>query len=179
MIQTEEQVLKISTADLCDRFSDIPDLGLQVALPGLKPFGAIDFLAGPTVTISCVDDNVLLREAVGTPGEGRILVVDGHASTHRALLGDIQAARAMNNGWGGIVINGCVRDRLSLAVLAFPVFALDTVPLRALKARTGELGGELGFLNLKIRPGMWIHADPDGTIVLNRVVEIPISSTTD
>ena len=169
-------MLRISTADLCDRFSDDPNLGLQVSLPGLQPFGGVKFLFGPAATISCVDDNALLRETVGTPGEGRILVVDGHASTHRALLGDIQAARAMHNGWGGIIVNGYVRDRLSLAALPFAIFALGTVPLRPLKAASGEIGGELDFLNVKVRPGMWIYTDLDGMIVLNQAVEIPLTS---
>lgn len=169
--------LKISTADLCDVCSDNKMCGLQVALPGLQPLGGIDFLYGPAVTISCIDDSGLIRELVATPGEGRILVVDGHASTRRALLGDIQAGRAMSNGWGGIVVHGCVRDRLALAVLPFAIFALGTVPLRPLKAGTGEIGGELSFLDVKVRPGMWIYADSDGMIVLNRAVEIPPPTT--
>jgi regulator of ribonuclease activity A len=76
--------LKISTADLCDHYSDRADLALQVALPGLHSFGGHDSLHGPAYTISCIDDNGLIRETVATPGERRILVVDGHASTRRA-----------------------------------------------------------------------------------------------
>lgn len=165
--------MKFSTADLCDRYSDQPELGLQVARPGLQSFGGVSSLSGPAFTISCLDDNALLRQIVGTAGDGRILVVDGRASTARSLLGDIQAARAMNHGWGGIIIHGYVRDRLALAALPFAVFALGTVPLRPLKTGEGEIGCELNFLNVTIRPGMWVHADPDGTIVLNREVAIP------
>jgi len=165
--------LRISTADICDRCSDQPDAGLQVALPGLQPFGGTDHVSGPAATLACEDDNALLREIAGTPGLGRVLVIDGRGSTRRALLGDIQASRAMKNGWAGIIVHGYVRDRLSLAQLPFPVFALGTVPLRPLKNRTGETGGELKFLNITIRPGMWIYADPDGMIVLNRAIEIP------
>jgi regulator of ribonuclease activity A len=130
-------------------------------------------MSGPAATLACRDDNSLLRELVQQPGEGRILVVDGQASTHRALLGDIQAARAMQNGWAGLLVHGYVRDRLALAKLPFPIFALGTVPLRPLKQRTGEVGGTLRFLNLTISPGMWVYADPDGVIVLNRAVSVP------
>jgi regulator of ribonuclease activity A len=169
----EECTLKISTADLCDHYSDRADLGLQVALPGLQSFGGHDCLFGPAYTISCIDDSGLIRETVATPGERRILVVDGHASTRRALLGDIQAARALDNGWGGIVIHGCVRDRLALASLPFAIFAIGTVPLRPLRAGSGQVGGEVSFLNVTIRPGTWVYADPDGMIVMNQAVEIP------
>jgi regulator of ribonuclease activity A len=165
--------LTISTADLCDQYSDRADLGLQVALPGLHSFGGHHFLYGPAHTISCIDDNGLIRDAVATPGEGRILVVDGQASTRRALLGDVQAARALNNGWGGVVIHGCVRDRLTLASLPFAIFAMGTVPLRPFRAGRGQIGGEVRFLNVTILPGNWIYADLDGMIVLNQAVEIP------
>jgi regulator of ribonuclease activity A len=165
--------LKISTADLCDHYSDRADLGLQVALPGLQSFGGHDFLYGPAYTISCIEDSGLIRETVATPGERRILVVDGHGSTRRALLGDIQATRAMDNGWGGIVIHGCVRDRLALASLPFAIFAIGTVPLRPLRAGSGQAGGEVSFLNVTIRPGSWVYADLDGMIVMNQAVEIP------
>lgn len=160
-------MVRVSTADLCDLYSDSAEHGLQVALPGLQSFGGIDCLCGPAYTVSCRDDNALIRESIGEAGEGRILVIDGRASTSRALLGDVQAARAMRNGWGGIVVHGYVRDRHALARLPFGVFALGTVPLRPLKACTGEIGGELKFLNLTIRPGSWVYADADGTIVLD------------
>jgi regulator of ribonuclease activity A len=146
---------------------------LQVALPGLLPLGGHAWMSGPTATLACLDDNSLLRELVQQPGEGRILVIDGQASTHRALFGDIQAARAMQNGWRGLLVYGYVRDRLALAELPFPIFALGTVPLRPLKQRIGEVGGTLRFLNLTISPGMWIYADPDGVIVLNHAVSVP------
>lgn len=166
----------IATADVCDLYAERPEFGLQVALPGLFSLGASSWMNGPAATLTCREDNSLLRELVQQPGQGRVLVVDGHASTKRSLFGDIQATRAMQNNWAGLLVNGYVRDRLALARLPFPVFALGTVPLRPLKQRTGEVGGTLQFLNLTISPGMWIYADHDGVIVLNQAVNIPAES---
>ena len=58
---------------------------------------------------------MLVREILETPGEGRVLVVDGEGSTWCALLGDMVAEIASDNGWSGIVINGGVRDVSELA----------------------------------------------------------------
>ena len=39
-----------------------------------------------------------------------VIVVDGGGSLRRALLGDMLAAQAAENGWAGLVINGAIRD---------------------------------------------------------------------
>ncbi|GJT05272.1 putative 4-hydroxy-4-methyl-2-oxoglutarate aldolase 2 [Tanacetum coccineum] len=41
---------------------------------------------------------------------GRVLVVDGGRSLRCAILGGNPVVQAQNNGWDGIVVNGCVRD---------------------------------------------------------------------
>jgi regulator of RNase E activity RraA len=40
-----------------------------------------------------------VRKSVTSPGNGRVLVVDGGGSTRCALLGDMLAAAAVENGW--------------------------------------------------------------------------------
>ena len=51
-----------------------------------------------------------LKELAGTPGAGRVLLVDGGGSTRHALLGDTIAKEALEHGWAGIVVHGSVRD---------------------------------------------------------------------
>ena len=43
--------------------------------------------AGPVSTVRCFEDNSRVKEAVESPGEGRVLVVDGGGSRRRALFG--------------------------------------------------------------------------------------------
>ena len=38
------------------------------------------------------------------------MVVDNGGSRRAACLGDIMTGRACNNGWAGIIVNGCIRD---------------------------------------------------------------------
>jgi regulator of ribonuclease activity A len=52
----------------------------------------------------------LSRMSAREPGDGRVLVVDGGGSYRCALLGDNIANLALESGWAGIVIDGCVRD---------------------------------------------------------------------
>ncbi|WP_449431037.1 ribonuclease E activity regulator RraA [Pseudomonas putida] len=172
-------VSKCSTADLCDLYWESANLALQQAHPGLIPFGAQRSCGGPAATVSCVDDNVLIRELVSSPGLGRILVIDGAASANRALLGDIQAAKAMKNGWAGLVINGYVRDRDSLADLPFAVFALGTVPLRPLKTGAGAVGNPVSFLNVTIADGDWVYVDADGLLVSKHSLQQPTEALTE
>ena len=50
-----------------------------------------------------------MRRTLEEPGQGRVLVVDGGASTRCALLGDNLAEMGYKNGWSGIVVYGCIR----------------------------------------------------------------------
>ena len=170
---------RVSTADLCDLYWDSIGPNIQQAFPGLISLGGKRACAGPAMTVTCVDDNVLIRELVSSPGNGQVLVIDGGASANRALLGDVQTAKAMNNGWAGLVINGYVRDRELLALLPFAVFALGTVPLRPLKTGAGHLGGAVSFLNITIAQGDWVYVDSDGLIVSKRALELPAEALTE
>src|SRR5947208_2668382 len=104
-----DESLTVSTADLLDEHG----AEAAVCLIQFRSFGARAF-SGIVSTVRCVEDNVLLRQRVGEPGEGRVLVVDGGSSLACALLGDNIASLARESGWAGIVVNGCVRDSVAL-----------------------------------------------------------------
>ena len=71
---------------------------------------------GTIRTLEVFEDNALVRATVRTtPGSGAVLVVDGGGSLRTALVGDLLAAFARDNGWSGIVLNGAVRDVETLA----------------------------------------------------------------
>ena len=64
-----------STADFSDENPDALVCGLQ-----LRQFGGVTEFSGPISTVRCLDDNVLLRQQIESPGNGRVLVVDGGGS---------------------------------------------------------------------------------------------------
>ncbi|KZX77148.1 ribonuclease activity regulator protein RraA, partial [Oleiphilus sp. HI0009] len=97
---------KIITPDLCDEYPDL----VEVVEPMFHNFGAVDAFGGEIVTVKCFEDNSVVKEQVGLPGEGRVMVVDGGGSKRNALLGDMLAEKAAANGWSGLIIYGCIRD---------------------------------------------------------------------
>lgn len=156
--------MEFTTADLCDRHGadiDIPELGLL-------NYGGRRRFHGPIATAVVFEDNVLVREALGEPGNGRVLVVDGGGSDRRALLGGDLAGMALTNGWAGVVINGCVRDSVELAAIAFGVLALGTCPMPSEKKGEGRRDVMLRFAGVSYSPGHFLYADEDGVVVAPR-----------
>ncbi len=153
--------MRVKTTDLCDEFPD----DIQVAEPLFSHYGRRRRFHGPTATIKVHDDNVLVKQALGEPGEGRVLVVDGGGSLRRALMGDIVAGMASENGWAGIVINGCVRDSVDIANIDIGVLALNVIPLKSRKRGDGDTGVSVSFAGLTIRPGDYLYADEDGLLL--------------
>ncbi|WP_250031411.1 ribonuclease E activity regulator RraA [Paractinoplanes maris] len=150
------------TADLVDRYGD--DIGSCDSQ--LRDYGGRTGFRGPAVTVSCFEDNALLKTVLSEPGEGRVLVVDGGGSVHRALLGDVIAGLAVTNGWAGVVINGAVRDVAELRELPIGVKALGANPRKSTKTGRGERNVPLTIGGCAFHPGAEVVADEDGIVVL-------------
>jgi len=155
-----------ATTDLCDAHEDrLRDGRLKVAAPPWIAFGAVERFAGPAVTVCVPDDNSLVRAVLEQPGAGRVLVVDGAASLRCALLGGNLAVLGEQNGWQGVIVNGCVRDADELDACRLGVRALHTHPRRSDRRGLGERDVVVGFAGVTVRPGDWIYADRDGWLV--------------
>ncbi len=89
--------------------------------------------SGPASTVKVFEDNSLVRATLEEPGEGRVLVVDGEGSLRCALVGDMLAILAKDNGWQGIVVFGCIRDSSVIADIDIGVKALNTNPRKSVK----------------------------------------------
>ncbi len=150
----------MKTADLID--TNAADLTL-VHLP-FRRFGTVRDFAAPIQTIRCFEDNTVLRAQLETPGEGRVLVVDGGGSTRIAILGDILADLAIKNGWVGLVMNASIRDSAEISQMNTLVFALATSPVKSAKLGWGEVGGKVSFGGVTFAPGDWVYGDADGVL---------------
>ncbi len=155
------------TADLYDAHPD----ACQVCPTQFKQYGKRRTFAGPIRTVSCRDDNVLVRRALETPGKGEVLVVDGGNSLESALLGDIMAEMARKNGWAGIIIFGAVRDSVVLGKINLGVKALGTNPKKSGKFGTGTSNTELRCGDVTFKPGNWVYSDDDGLLVFQGKVD--------
>ena len=152
----------VDTSDLCDQH--FPEI--QVATPGLKRFGAPSAFSGEVATLRVFEDSGLVKTVIAEPGNSRVLVIDGGGSVQRALTGGMMAAKAMENGWAGLVYNGCIRDAAELASLDIGVLALGACPVRPAQDGKGERDIEVSFLGVRFRPGDRLYADADGLVVL-------------
>ncbi|SGY84719.1 putative 4-hydroxy-4-methyl-2-oxoglutarate aldolase [Moritella viscosa] len=147
--------------DLCDRHFN----QLSVMDPIFQSYGKATIFSGQAVTVKCFEDNSLVKELAGTPGEGRILVVDGGCSTRRALLGDMIAENAVKNGWAGFVIYGAIRDVATINTLELGVKAITACPVKTEKRGLGDAGINLHFAGVNIAEGDYIYADLNGVVV--------------
>jgi regulator of ribonuclease activity A len=152
------------TADLCDELG----ADVQVLTSGLIDFGGQTAFAGPVATLRLHEDNALVRLALETPGEGRVLVIDGGASLRCALLGGNLGKLAERNRWCGIIVWGAVRDVSELRECRIGLRALGANPRKSEKRGDGSREVPVVVGGVTVNPGDWLAADADGIIVSAR-----------
>lgn len=158
--------MTFATCDICDANEDkIAAATLAVLPPVFKSFGKRAAFAGPARTLKVFEDNVLVRAALETPGEGHVLVVDGGGSLRCALVGGNLGVLAEKNGWAGIVVNGCIRDSEEINACDIGVRALATHPQRSVRKGVGDKDIQVSIAGVTVKPGDWIYADADGVLV--------------
>lgn len=152
---------EIATADLYDELED----ALQSCSLQMRDLGGKKRFHGTIATVRCFRDNGLVKATLNSPGQGRVLVVDGDGNTESALMGDMIAEAAVKNGWAGVIINGAVRDSLAIGELDLGVKAIGTNPRKSAKEGAGEQDVPVSFGGVEFRPGDRLWADQDGIVV--------------
>jgi len=165
---TESTHPNFATCDLCDTHEADTSGAFRVLPPVFRDYGAARAFCGPVHTLRCLEDNSRAREAVNSPGQGRVLVIDGGGSLRHGLVGGNLAVAAASNGWAGIVVDGCVRDLAELRAAGIPIRALALMPLRTEKRGEGQAGVPVRIQGVPVRPGDWLYADADGIVVADR-----------
>lgn len=153
--------MDFATSDLVDAH----EARLQSCAIPFRQFGGRVRFCGPVRTLRTFEDNARLKAVVGTPGEGAVLVVDGGGSLRAALIGDVIAGIALDNGWAGLVLWGVVRDTKALAGLDIGIKALGSNPWKSGKTGAGHVDGPVSFGGVVFRPGDWVYSDEDGLLV--------------
>lgn len=155
-----------TTADLCDQYlGNEKGATLQVAQPLLRSFGGISAFCGAIATVQVQDDNTSVRLRLQEAGNGRVLVVEGGGSLTCALLGDQLALLAVNNGWAGVVVHGCIRDSAAIGQMKLGVLALATLPAKSEKRGPGLHDVTVHFAAVDFTPSHYLYADADGILV--------------
>ena len=161
--------IDFSTCDLCDAHKAAyaeGDGAFRVLPPVFHSYGGRGQFCGPVLTVKCFEDNSPVKAALESPGQGRVLVVDGGGSLRRALIGGNIAAAAAKNGWAGVVIDGAARDQAELAAADVGIRALALMPMPTDRKTPGQTGLPVLIQGVWVRTGDWLYADEDGIVVM-------------
>lgn len=155
-----------ATTDLSDAHPEA-----QVCEPLFADFGGRLAFHGAIKTLKVFEDNAQVRATLETPGEGRVLVVDGGGSLRCALVGGMLGELGVKNGWAGIVVNGCVRDCEELAGHDLGIKAIASHPRKSEKGLHSAVADKvLVFAGTTFKPGAWLYADADGIVVSDQPI---------
>ena len=159
--------MSFSTPDLCDQHEDV-----RVLAPMFRSYGGRTAFAGRIVTVRCFEDNSRVKELLATPGQGQVLVVDGAGSLRCALMGDMIAASAVDNGWAGVIIHGAIRDVVAIAALDLGVQAVAAIPCKSVRRGIGDVGVSLYLGGQTLHQGDCLYADLNGVIVATHALDL-------
>ena len=151
------------TCDLYDEHLD----AARVPTISFLNLGGVSGFCGIAVTVKCFEDNSRIKELVATAGSGKVMVVDGGGSPRYALVGDVLAGEAQRNGWAGVIVYGCVRDKAALRDLNLGVMALGVTPRKSVRRGEGQVDIPIQLGDIWCHPGDLVYADDDGVLLLD------------
>jgi regulator of ribonuclease activity A len=154
------------TESTCDLYDSI-GARARVLPPLFHDFGGRPRFGGVVATVRCFEDNSRVKEILATDGRGKVLVVDGGGSQRCALMGDLIAMSAVEHGWEGVVIYGCIRDRVALRELTLGIKALAAIPRKSERRGEGQSQLPIEIAGVACHPGDRLVADEDGVIILD------------
>jgi len=156
---------EIGTPDLVDELVEAGE-PVRSCDVQFRQYGGVTRFAGRVRIIRCREDNALVKQTLAGPGEGAVLVIDGHGSLHTALVGDLIAGSAAANGWAGVIAHGAVRDVSALGGLDVGIKALGSNPRKSAKAGVGEIDVPVSFGGVSFSPGDVAFSDDDGILLI-------------
>jgi len=119
------------------------------------------------VTVWCPPgDNLTVHATIETALPGDVLVVDFNGELEAGPFGDVLATACMARGIAGLVIDGCVRDGISLRELGFPIFARGLNMKGTSKTAFGSLCQPIRCAGVPVAPGDFVVGDDDGVVVV-------------
>ena len=160
--------MSFKTADLYDQHGE----AVRVCEPIFRDFGGKRRFHGPLVTVKCFEDNSFVKSTLAEAGEGRVLVVDAGGSRRCAMLGDLIAASAVEQGWAGVILFGCVRDSVEIGQMPLGVKALASIPRKSQRRGEGQRDIPVTFAGVRFAPGDWVYCDEDGILVAERALAL-------
>jgi 4-hydroxy-4-methyl-2-oxoglutarate aldolase len=138
----------------------IVDVPLIRVVPGSRG-------AGPGRTALCEPgDNTMVHAAVAHARPGDVLVLTSTEPAPVALVGELLATQAQQQGVAGMLVDGAIRDLDELAELGLPIWTRHVRAQGATKGQVGKLDVPVVVGRVEIRPGDLVVLDGDGALAL-------------
>ena len=160
--------MEYNTSELCDLFAE----QIDVLEPIFDHYGGLTSFGGQVHTIKCFEDNGVIASALTQNGAGKVLVIDGGASTRRGLLDRDIVELALENNWEGIVCYGSVRHVDQIEEMNIGILALNSTPVAASDQGIGEEDVAINFAGVTFLPEDHIYVDSTGTVLSPEPLDI-------
>lgn len=164
---TEEREIARRLAGVAvSQIGDVMDrLGILDA--AIRPvWRGASFVGRAATVLTAAGDNKAIHEAIAGLRDGDVLVVNGQASTTRALVGELIAERAQRKGCVAFVLDAAIRDVVEIEALGLPVYARAVTPAGPYRNGPGRIGVPVAVGGVVVTPGDWLVGDADGVAVI-------------
>jgi 4-hydroxy-4-methyl-2-oxoglutarate aldolase len=141
--------------------------GERIMEMSMKPLNTASIVIGPACTVHLINNDcsgVFDGLAIARPGD--VLVIDTGRCTEYAFLGEIVAGMARTIGLAGILVDGLVRDSISIKNSGFPVFCKGVIPRISKPLNCSETQTTIQCGGITVHPGDLIFGDADGIAVV-------------
>jgi regulator of RNase E activity RraA len=179
---TLERLRRISTPTLT---TQLFKLGFRdTYLHGVRPLCPDRRMAGEAVTVRfaparedragyevLADPRYPQRHAIEHIQPGQVLVMDCRGVASAASAGDILVARLPARGAAGLVLDGGLRDYVSVQASGFPVYALGpAAPAHVVRHVAVDENVPIGCAEVLVVPGDIMVGDSEGVVCIPRAV---------
>jgi len=173
------QLLAVSTPNLSDALDRLGIEGAPQKILAIYPCAKI---AGPAATLKIVphgkaEESTVLGtlRAIVKGGAGSVLVIDASENPAVNCYGGVAGATSKHNGLVGAVCDGVVRDVDEYKGYGLPVYGKG-IAQQSVRGRSScaGYGIDVTLGAVRVRPGDYIVADDNGTIVIpaERITEV-------
>jgi regulator of RNase E activity RraA len=179
---TIERLRRISTPTLT---TQLYKLGFRnTFLHGVRPLCRDRRMAGEAVTVRfaparedragyemLADPDYPQRHAIEHIQPGQVLVMDCRGVASAANAGDILISRLKVRGAAGLVLDGGIRDYVSVQTFGFPVYALGpAAPAHVVRHVAVDENVPIGCAEVLVVPGDVMVGDGEGVVCVPRAV---------
>lgn len=142
------------------------DKTIRVMDSGLRPLRLGLKLMGRAFTLEAREDFLTVMVALEQAQPGDVLVIDTRGS-RRAVLGELFSLEAQRRGLAGIVVDGPIRDSVTLRGLDLPVYARSHTPLAGTTQKLYAVQVPVACGGVTVNPGDVLFGDDDGIVVMS------------